>query len=187
MQIEWQVRAVKGDVVFKGQFQLSVQRARHRLQTRPKQSVVHEQKIEMFFGGFLQGGCRPIDCCTDFCHAPRVFDLQTVERVFPIANFAHTQIFVCVFDDLSECWHAAILCSDLEICTIDCRSFHCRSSTAYWCVNSARTILLIGFMVAGKSSVGLCLQTRTALARSLVDEIISTRFQLSIPPIFSST
>ena len=53
-------------------------------------------------------------------------------------------------------------------------------------MNSARTIVLIGFMGAGKSSVGRCLQSRTGLARSDVDEIISTRFQLSIPQIFST-
>src|SRR5260370_13028647 len=41
-------------------------------------------------------------------------------------------------------------------------------------------------MGAGKSSVGRCLQSRTGLARSDVDEIISTRFQLSIPQIFST-
>jgi shikimate kinase len=53
-------------------------------------------------------------------------------------------------------------------------------------VDSARTIVLIGFMGAGKSSVGCCLQNRTGLVRFELDEIISTRFQLSIPQIFSS-
>jgi shikimate kinase len=46
--------------------------------------------------------------------------------------------------------------------------------------------VLIGFMGAGKSSVGRCLQSRTGLARFDVDEIISTKFQLSIPQIFST-
>ena len=41
-------------------------------------------------------------------------------------------------------------------------------------------------MGAGKSSVGRCLQSRTGLVRFDVDEIISTRFQLSIPQIFST-
>jgi shikimate kinase len=53
-------------------------------------------------------------------------------------------------------------------------------------MNSAGTIVLIGFMGAGKSSVGRCLQSRTGLARCDVDEIISTSFQLSIPQIFST-
>jgi shikimate kinase len=41
-------------------------------------------------------------------------------------------------------------------------------------------------MGAGKSSVGRCLQSRIGLVRFDVDEIISTRFQLSIPQIFST-
>ena len=41
-------------------------------------------------------------------------------------------------------------------------------------------------MGAGKSSVGRCLQSRTGLVRFDVDEIISARFQLSIPQIFST-
>jgi shikimate kinase len=52
-------------------------------------------------------------------------------------------------------------------------------------VRSARTIVLIGFMGAGKSSVGRCLQARTGLARFDLDEMVSTRFQLSISEIFS--
>jgi shikimate kinase len=53
-------------------------------------------------------------------------------------------------------------------------------------MSSAGTIVLIGFMGAGKSSVGRCLQNRTGLARFDVDETISTSFQLSIPQIFST-
>ncbi len=41
-------------------------------------------------------------------------------------------------------------------------------------------------MGAGKSSVGRCLQSRTSLARFDIDEIISTKFHLSMPQIFSA-
>jgi shikimate kinase len=40
-------------------------------------------------------------------------------------------------------------------------------------------------MGAGKSSVGRCLQRRTGLARLDTDEIVSSKFSLSIPEIFS--
>jgi shikimate kinase len=40
-------------------------------------------------------------------------------------------------------------------------------------------------MGAGKSSVGRCLQIRTGLTRFDLDEVISTRFRLSISEIFS--
>src|SRR5437667_1132961 len=64
-------------------------------------------------------------------------------------------------------------------------SFQERASNAYWRVNLARSIVLIGMMGAGKSSVGRCLQRRTRLARFDTDEIVSSKFGLSISEIFS--
>lgn len=48
-----------------------------------------------------------------------------------------------------------------------------------------RSIVLVGMMGAGKSSVGRCLQRRTGLARFDTDEIVSSKLGLSIPEIFS--
>jgi shikimate kinase len=50
----------------------------------------------------------------------------------------------------------------------------------------SRSIVLIGMMGAGKSSVGRCLQRRTGLARFDTDEIVSSKFELSISEIFST-
>jgi shikimate kinase len=50
---------------------------------------------------------------------------------------------------------------------------------------SAKSIVLIGMMGAGKSSVGRCLQRRTGLICFDTDEMISSRFDLPIPEIFS--
>src|SRR5579864_7054708 len=52
-------------------------------------------------------------------------------------------------------------------------------------VKDARSIVLIGFMGAGKSSVGRCLQRLTGLARTDLDELVVSKFQLSIAEIFS--
>jgi shikimate kinase len=52
-------------------------------------------------------------------------------------------------------------------------------------VNSLRSIVLIGMMGAGKSSVGRCLQRRTALACFDTDELVAAEFGLSIPEIFA--
>jgi shikimate kinase len=53
-------------------------------------------------------------------------------------------------------------------------------------VNRAgKSIVLIGMMGAGKSSVGRCLQRRTGLARFDTDELVATKFALSIPEIFA--
>jgi shikimate kinase len=52
-------------------------------------------------------------------------------------------------------------------------------------VNSGgKSIVLIGMMGAGKSSVGRCLQRRTRLALLDTDEIVASKFGMSIPEIF---
>jgi len=51
-------------------------------------------------------------------------------------------------------------------------------------VNAAKSIVLIGMMGAGKSSIGRCLQQRTGLARLDTDEMVVARFGISIPEIF---
>jgi len=48
-----------------------------------------------------------------------------------------------------------------------------------------RSIVLIGMMGAGKSAVGCCLQRRTGLALLDTDEIVSSKFGMSIPEIFA--
>ena len=47
-----------------------------------------------------------------------------------------------------------------------------------------QSIVLIGFMGAGKSSTGKALARKTGLPRFDTDEIVSARFGLSIPEIF---
>jgi len=49
----------------------------------------------------------------------------------------------------------------------------------------AKSIVLIGMMGAGKSAVGSCLQRRTGLALLDTDEIVSSKFSMSIPEIFA--
>ena len=49
----------------------------------------------------------------------------------------------------------------------------------------AKSIVLIGMMGAGKSCVGRCLQRRTKLALVDTDDIVASKFGISIPEIFS--
>jgi shikimate kinase len=63
-------------------------------------------------------------------------------------------------------------------------SFQVMASTAYWDVNAAKSIVLIGMMGAGKSSVGRCLQRRTGLVRLDTDEIVAAEFGMPIAQIF---
>src|SRR5258707_9335933 len=48
-----------------------------------------------------------------------------------------------------------------------------------------RSIVLIGLMGAGKSTVGRCLHRRTGLALHDTDEIVAANFGMSIPEIFA--
>lgn len=55
----------------------------------------------------------------------------------------------------------------------------------YWIVNrQGRSIVLIGMMGAGKSSVGCCLHRRTGLALRDTDAIVAANFGMSISEIF---
>jgi shikimate kinase len=49
---------------------------------------------------------------------------------------------------------------------------------------AAKSIVLIGMMGAGKSSVGRCLQQRTGLARLDTDEMVAAQFGIPIAQIF---
>jgi shikimate kinase len=52
-------------------------------------------------------------------------------------------------------------------------------------VNSGgKSLVLVGMMGAGKSSVGRCLQRRTRLALLDTDEIVASKFGMLIPEIF---
>jgi shikimate kinase len=63
-------------------------------------------------------------------------------------------------------------------------SFQVVTSTAYCVVNAAKSIVLIGMMGAGKSSVGRCLQRRSGLTRLDTDEMLAAEFGMSIAQIF---
>ena len=53
-------------------------------------------------------------------------------------------------------------------------------------MNPARSIVLIGMMGAGKSSVGRCIQRRTGLARLDTDEMLAAQFGKPIAEIFGT-
>jgi shikimate kinase len=63
-------------------------------------------------------------------------------------------------------------------------SFQVVASTAYCAVNAAKSIVLIGMMGAGKSSVGRSLQRQSGLARLDTDEMLAAEFGMSIAQIF---
>jgi shikimate kinase/3-dehydroquinate synthase len=48
-----------------------------------------------------------------------------------------------------------------------------------------KSIVLVGMMGAGKSSVGACLRRRTGLGLLDTDEIVASKFGMSIPEVFA--
>ena len=52
-------------------------------------------------------------------------------------------------------------------------------------IGVGKSIVLIGMMGAGKSSVGACLSQRTGLRLLDTDEIVASKFGMSIPEIFA--
>src|SRR5436853_5950107 len=99
------LQPIEREFVLNSDFYLSAQRAPDRLQTRPKQTVMHDQKIDLSSGGCRQNSRRDIYSGTDFGDVARVFDLQAVERVWPIFDLANAQILVRVFDNLRKRRH----------------------------------------------------------------------------------
>jgi shikimate kinase len=63
-------------------------------------------------------------------------------------------------------------------------SFQVTASTAYCVVNAAKSIVLVGMMGAGKSSVGRSLQRQSGLGRLDIDEILVAEFGMPITEIF---
>ena len=51
-------------------------------------------------------------------------------------------------------------------------------------MGATKSIVLVGMMGAGKSSVGRCLQRRTGLARIDTDEMVAAEFEMTISEIF---
>ena len=62
MDIQRKMRAVERNIVFKGKVQLPAQRTCYRLQARPEQTVMHDQKIDFFLCGLSQNARGNIDC-----------------------------------------------------------------------------------------------------------------------------
>src|SRR5581483_6219009 len=105
MEIKRQMCTVKRNVVFKGEFQLPTQHASYRLQTRPKQTVMHYQKIDILFRCVCQDACRGVNARSDFSDASGVFDLQTIECVVPIAYFTNTQKIISMVNNVRKRRH----------------------------------------------------------------------------------
>ena len=109
MEIERQMRTVERDVVFKGEFQLPAQGFGHGTQARPKHSVMNYEQVSAAFRAFLQSAAGEIHRRRNFRYLAGILQLQAVERILVILNFANPQIGIAITDDLVQSGHVMTL------------------------------------------------------------------------------
>src|SRR5215510_1390706 len=115
MDIERKMRAVECDVVFKCEPQLPTQRTSYWLQPWPEQTVMDDQEIDVAFYRLGRNARRNIDRRADARDPTGIFDLQTVERIVPIAHVTNMQIPVRVTYDFGKRRHDYLVGLSLQI------------------------------------------------------------------------
>src|SRR5438477_12193485 len=109
MQIEREMSAVNREVIFERELQLSVQCFGHGTQARPKHSVMNNEQVRFASRAFLQCAAGYIHCRRNFLYPAGILELQTVERVLVILNFAQPQMGIAITDDLIQSSHPMTL------------------------------------------------------------------------------
>src|SRR6266511_1837469 len=69
---------------------------------------MHDHEIDILFCRGFQDSCRSVNARSDLDHTSRVFDLQTIECVVPIAYFANAQKIICIVNDLRDRRHDCV-------------------------------------------------------------------------------
>jgi hypothetical protein len=100
MDIEREMSAVEGEIVVENLVEHSPAAACDRLQARPEQAVVDDEKVD------AAGDCK-IDRPSGGIHSRAnlrdcagVLDLEAIERIGPIVDLADPQMLVGIGDDL---------------------------------------------------------------------------------------
>src|SRR6266511_4365111 len=70
---------------------------------------MHDHEIDILFCGGCQDSCRGVNSSRNLGNASRVFDLQTIERVVPIAYFTNAQKIICIVNNFRERNHDSVL------------------------------------------------------------------------------
>src|SRR6476660_3379586 len=109
MQIEWEMNAVNGEIIFERKLQLPAQRFGHGTQARPKHSVMNKEQVSAALRAFLQSAAGDIHCRRNFLYRARILQLQTVERILVILNFAKPQIRIAITDNFVQSSHTMTL------------------------------------------------------------------------------
>src|SRR5437868_8407910 len=102
MQIEREMSAVNREVTFERELQLPAQRFGHRTQARPKHPMMDDEQVGAAFRALLQCAAGDIHCRRNFLYLARILQLQAVERILVILNFAEPQIRIAITDDVVQ-------------------------------------------------------------------------------------
>src|SRR6266498_2064505 len=69
---------------------------------------MHDHEIDILFCRGCQDSCRGVNSSRNLGNASRVFDLQTIERVVPIAYFTNAQKIICIVNNFRERNHDSV-------------------------------------------------------------------------------
>src|SRR5450432_1484854 len=107
MHIKREMRTVERDVMLEGALKRPPPATGDWLQSRPEQTVMHDEKIYPALDRCVDRTRGSIDRCANLHHSAGVFDLQAVQRVRPVGDFAGPKEVIAVINQLIELWHAA--------------------------------------------------------------------------------
>ena len=101
MDIERKVHAVEARSCFKARSNIR-RRACDGLQSRPEQTVVHDEKIDFALDGRIDRAGGRIDSSADPRHRARILELQAIQRVGPVVDLRYSKEVATVFDQLGQ-------------------------------------------------------------------------------------
>jgi hypothetical protein len=107
MEIERQMRAVEREVVVQRTFEHSPPATGDRLQSRPEQTVMHDEKIYPALDRRVERARRSIHRRANPGHRAGIFELQTIEGIRPVFDIGDTKESVAVIHQLGCGRHCA--------------------------------------------------------------------------------
>ena len=109
MDIEREMRAVESQVVLESALQETPAAAGERLQSRPEQAVMDNEKIDPLLDRRINRPGRGIDRGPNFRHVARVPDLETIQRIRPVLDLIHPEEIATIFHYLGQDRHRGVL------------------------------------------------------------------------------
>jgi hypothetical protein len=108
VKVERQMNAVERQIIIKRKFERALPCASDGLQPRPKQAVMHHEKIDPLRHRQLHRSSRRVDGGANFRDRAGIFDLQAVERIWVVLDLREAQTGVGKTDYLIERRHGAL-------------------------------------------------------------------------------